>query len=122
MNETALGKRICLLASELGHRIFRCNRGEAWIGKAIFFSKPAKIEVFPGDVIIRNAKRFHAGLVNGQGDYIGYSSIGQFISVELKTDKGIVSDDQTAWMNAVNKAGGIAGICRSEEDAFELLS
>lgn len=122
MNETALGKRICLLASELGHRIFRCNRGEAWIGKAIYFSKPARVEVEPGDVLIRKAKRFHAGLVNGQGDYIGYSPTGRFISVELKTEKGVVSEEQINWMNAVNGSGGIAGICRSEEDAFELLS
>lgn len=122
MNETALGKRISLIASSLGARIFRCNRGEAWIGKAVFFSKPAKIEVYPGDVIIRGAKRFHAGLVNGNGDYIGYSSTGKFISVELKTDKGIVSDDQINFIDAVNSAGGIAGICRSEEDCFELLS
>lgn len=122
MNETSLGKHICLLASSLGHRIFRCNRGETWIGKSVFFSKPAKVEVYPGDVIIRKAKRFHAGLVNGQGDYIGFSKDGKFISLELKTETGTIRPEQITFIDAVNRSGGIAGICRTEEDAYELLS
>lgn len=122
MNENALGKKICLLASELGHRIFRSNVGEGWIGKAIFFSKPANIEVYPGDVIIRKAKRIHFGLCNGQGDYIGFSKDGKFISIELKTDIGKIREDQILFSDAVNRAGGIAGIIRTEEEGLELLS
>lgn len=122
MNETALGKRICLMASNLGHRIFRSNVGEGWIGKAIFFSKPAKIEVYPGDVIIRKAKRIHFGLCNGQGDYLGFSRDGRFISIELKTETGKIREEQILFSDAVNRAGGIAGIVRDEEQAFELLS
>lgn len=122
MNETILGKKICLLASQLGHRIFRSNRGEGWIGKAIFFSKSANIEVYPGDVIIRKAKRIHFGLCNGQGDYIGFSKDGRFISVELKTETGNIREEQILFSDAVNRAGGIAGIIRSEEEGFELLS
>ncbi len=122
MNETALGKKICLLASEMGHRIFRSNRGEGWIGKAIFFSKPAKIDVYPGDVIIRKAKRIHFGLCNGQGDYIGFSKTGKFMSIELKTETGKIREEQILFSDAVNKAGGIAGIVRSVEEAFDLFS
>lgn len=122
VNETALGKRITLIASQLGHRIFRCNTGEGWIGKAVFFSKPAKIEVYPGDVIIRKAKRIHFGLTNGGGDYIGFSKDGKFISVELKTDTGKPSDDQLNFIDAVKSVGGIAGVVRDEEQGFELLS
>ena len=122
MNETSLGKRICLMASQLGHRIFRSNVGEGWIGKATFFSKPARIEVYPGDVIIRKAKRIHFGLHTGQGDYLGFSKDGRFISVEIKTETGKIRDEQIAWRDAVIKAGGIAGIVRDEESALELLS
>lgn len=122
MNETILGKKICIMASQLGHRIFRCNRGEGWIGKSVFFSDPARVEVYPGDVIIRKAKRIHFGLVNGQGDYIGFSDKGKFISIELKTETGIISPEQVLFSDAVNKVGGIAGIVRDEESAFELLS
>jgi len=122
VNEIALGKKICLLASELGHRIFRCNVGEGWIGKSVFFSAPAKIEVYPGDVIIRQAKRIHFGLCNGQGDYIGFSKTGKFISIELKTETGKIRPEQIAFADAVHSVGGIAGIVRDEEAAFDLLS
>ncbi len=122
VSETLLGKRIQLMASSLGARIFRSNVGEGWIGKAIFFSKPAKIEVYPGDVIIRKAKRIHFGLHNGQGDYLGFSKDGRFISVELKTETGKIREEQIAWRDAVIKSGGIAGIVRTEEEAMELFS
>jgi len=122
MKEIELGKKICLMASNLGHRIFRANVGEGWIGKAVFFSKPAKIDVYPGDVIIRKAKRIHFGLCPGQGDYLGWSRDGKFISIEVKTETGKIRPEQIAFADAVNKAGGIAGIIRSEEEAFEILS
>ena len=122
MKEIELGKKICLMASNLGHRIFRSNVGEGWIGKAVFFSKPAKIDVYPGDVIIRKAKRIHFGLCSGQGDYIGWSKDGRFISVEVKTETGAIREGQIEFSDAVNKAGGIAGIVRDEESAFDLLS
>ena len=122
MKEIELGKKICLMASNLGHRIFRSNVGEGWIGKAVFFSKPAKVEVYPGDVIIRKAKRIHFGLCPGQGDYLGWSKDGRFISIEVKTETGLIREGQIEFSDAVNKAGGIAGIVRDEETAFELLS
>ena len=122
MKEIELGKKIQLMASSLGHSIFRCNRGIGWVGKAIRFSETMKIEVHAGDVLIKKARPLHAGLVDGNGDFIGYSSTGKFISVEIKTETGIIRPDQITWCDAVNKAGGIAGIVRDEETAFELLS
>ena len=121
MKEIELGKKICLMASNLGHRIFRNNRGESWIGKAVFFSKPAKIDVYPGDVIIRKAKRINFGLVNGAGDYVGFSRDGKFISIEVKTETGKIREGQIEFADAVNKSGGIAGIIRTEEEGLELL-
>ena len=133
MREIELGKKICLMASNLGHRIFRSNVGEGWIGKAVFFSKAAKIDVYPGDVIIRKAKRLHFGLCPGQGDYLGWSvkivtpqmvgkPVAIFTSVEVKTETGKIREGQIEFSDAVNKAGGIAGIVRDEESAFDLLS
>lgn len=122
MNEIALGKKVALMASELGHRIFRCNVGEAWIGPSTYFREPTNITVQPGDVLIRKAKRFHAGLTTGNGDYIGWSNTGKFISVELKTETGKVRPEQIAFVEAVRRSGGIAGIVRDEEEAFDLLS
>ena len=122
MKEIELGKRICLMASQLGHRLFRSNVGEGWIGKSQVFSKVEKIEVYPGDVIIRKAKRIHFGLCNGQGDYIGWSKTGKFISIEVKTETGIIRPEQIDFSEAVKKSGGISGIVRDEESAFDILS
>lgn len=122
MKEIELGKRICLMASRLGHRLFRSNIGEGWIGKSQVFSKVEKVDVYPGDVIIRKAKRIHFGLCNGQGDYIGWSKDGRFISVEVKTETGKIREGQIEFVEAVRRSGGIAGIVRDEETAFDILS
>lgn len=122
MNENMLGKKICILASELGHRIFRQNTGVGWAGKATKFTKPTKIEAMPGDVLIRNARPLHAGLCTGSPDYVGFSSTGKFIGIELKSDTGKPTEAQLNFIDAVKKSGGIAGIVRDEESAFDLLS
>lgn len=59
------------------------------------------------------------GLAPGSGDLIGInqvvirpedvgSMIGQFMSVEVKTPKGRMSEEQKIWMATVRKFGGIA--------------
>jgi hypothetical protein len=43
-----------------------------------------------------------------------------FLSVEVKTAKGRLRPEQKAWMDAVNKAGGIAVVERwKTEDGVE---
>jgi hypothetical protein len=48
-------------------------------------------------------------------------NIAVFVSLEVKTPKGKISEPQKAWCDMVASRGGIAGICRSVEDAKELL-
>ena len=73
------------------------------------------------------------GLARGSADLIGWRTItvtadmvGQrlavFTSVEVKTPTGRVRPDQTAWLTAVQAAGGIAGIARSVPDALQLVA
>lgn len=73
------------------------------------------------------------GLAKGSADLIGWRTItigpehvGQqiavFTSIEVKTPTGRVRPDQTAWMVAVQAAGGIAGIARSVPDALQLVA
>jgi hypothetical protein len=45
-----------------------------------------------------------------------------FTSIEVKTETGKIREGQIEFSDAVNKAGGIAGIVRDEESAFDLLS
>lgn len=122
MKEIELGKRICLMASQLGHRLFRQNTGVGWAGEAIEISQETTMKLYPGDVVIRKARPLHAGLCVGSSDYIGFSSTGKFIGLELKSDKGKATEQQIAFIEAVRRSGGIAGIVRDEETAFDILS
>lgn len=45
-----------------------------------------------------------------------------FAAVEIKTATGRVTEAQQNFIDQVNKAGGIAGVVRSAEDALALLN
>ncbi len=121
MSEQTLGKKITLMASELGHRLFRMNTGLAWVGESVRFSKPAKVNVYPGDVIIRKARPFKVGFP-GMSDYGGWTKNGRTLWCEIKSETGPVRPDQIIFIDAVKKCGGVAGIVRTEEEGFELLN
>jgi hypothetical protein len=72
------------------------------------------------------------GLCKGSADLIGYRTItitpdmvGQqvavFTSIEVKTATGRLRPEQQQWLDAVQAAGGIAGVARSVSDAEALL-
>jgi VRR-NUC domain len=72
------------------------------------------------------------GLATGSADLIGWksviitpdmigSTVAIFLSVECKAPKGKLTDKQTAWLEAVRKAGGIAIVARSVGDISHLL-
>jgi hypothetical protein len=73
------------------------------------------------------------GLQPGSSDLIGWRTVtitpemvGQqvavFTSIEVKTATGRVKPEQQQWLNAVQAAGGIAGVARSVEDAQALTA
>ena len=73
------------------------------------------------------------GLYKGSADLIGWTTrtitpemVGQqvavFTSIEVKTATGRIRPEQQQWLDAVQAAGGIAGVARSVEDAEALLS
>jgi len=73
------------------------------------------------------------GLAKGSADLIGWttrtitpemvgSQVAVFTSIEVKTPIGRISPEQQAWLQAVQAAGGIAGIARSVEDAERLTT
>jgi len=73
------------------------------------------------------------GLAKGSADLIGWttrtitpemvgSQVAVFTSIEVKTPIGRISPEQQAWLQAVQAAGGIAGIARSVEDAEGLTT
>lgn len=90
------------------------------------------VNVGPGDVVIRNARPFHAGLAIGSSDLIGFRAttiteehlgqrFGRFVSIEVKTPKGRPTTEQRAFLGTVSRFGGLAGIVRSVDDAARVL-
>ena len=122
--ESTIGKKIQVALSKAGARVWRNNVGLAWVGRDIIHIGP--------DVIIKDARPFRGGLCEGSSDYIGLvpkiitqdmvgKKIAVFVACEVKTKRGRASIAQTAFIAAVNAAGGIAFIARSDDDAVEKI-
>jgi hypothetical protein len=73
------------------------------------------------------------GLQPGSSDLIGWRTVtitpemvGQqvavFTSIEVKTPTGRIRPEQQQWLDAVQSAGGIAGVARSVEDALRITT
>lgn len=73
------------------------------------------------------------GLCKGSADLIGWRTVtvtpemvGQrvavFLSIEVKTPTGRLRPEQQQWLEAVQAAGGIAGVARSVDDALGLTT
>ena len=80
----------------------------------------------------RTGRPVQFGLAKGSADLVGWKTVtitpdmvgrdvAVFTSLEIKTPKGRATENQQAWMNCVERAGGIAGIARSVEDAAQIL-
>lgn len=64
------------------------------------------------------------GSVPGVPDIIGIGSgplKGRMIGIEIKSQKGVVSEYQKAFIDRINQAGGLAFVARSLDDVIEGL-
>lgn len=106
--ETTIMKQIQLAVSKLGWRLFRNNCGRA---------------------VTSSGSIIQFGLCVGSSDLIGYvpivvtpemvgSRLAIFCAVEVKTPKGRATKEQQAFINAINKVGGIGIIARSVEEVM----
>ena len=73
------------------------------------------------------------GLAKGSADLIGWTmrtvtqemvgtQVAVFTSIEVKTASGRLTPEQQQWLDAVQAAGGIAGVARSVEDALRITT
>jgi len=80
----------------------------------------------------RTGRPVQFGLAKGSADLVGWKTVtitpdmvgkevGVFVSIEVKTPTGRPTQHQQAWLTAVEKAGGIAGIARSVDDALRIV-
>ena len=47
--------------------------------------------------------------------------IAQFVALEVKTPQGVLSQKQRAFLRLLTQLGGLAGVCRSVEEAERSL-
>ena len=112
MREKTVQNEILLAVGRGDTRLFRNNVGTGWQGNP--------------------PRPLRAGLCKGSSDLIGWRSIeitpdmvGQkvavFLAIECKATKGgRVSVDQQRFIDAVQDAGGIAGVARNVEEAARI--
>jgi hypothetical protein len=133
--ETDLVRRIMLrLGIITGVRLFRNNTGTAWQGNGSYVVPNAmRIDVQKGDVVIRQGRIIHFGLCKGSSDLIGFKSvaitpemvgkpIAVFMAAEIKTPSGKATEEQIAFIETVNRFGGLGFIARTEDEAEELFN
>jgi hypothetical protein len=129
MSSEQITQQKILLAHGSGDtRLWRNNVGTGWAGQATRITagnlNAIAHTLRPGDVIIRNARPLHAGLCVGSSDLIGYRKVGdlaQFVALEVKSERGRATTEQTRFLDHINTAGGCAAIVRSVADADSVL-
>lgn len=123
MLEADFMRRCMKRATDLGARLFRMNVGVAWVGEAT--------KNRDGSITIRNPRPFKSG-VPGMSDLIGWApvvvtpdmvgkTVAVYLAVETKSARGRASEEQKNFVGAVHKAGGRAGIARTDEDLEAIL-
>ena len=69
-----------------------------------------------------DGRYFDTGVPPGFSDIVGVRhSDGRAVFIEVKTQRGRLSEKQKKFIHAMRKAGAIAGVCRSAEDALNLI-
>jgi hypothetical protein len=86
-----------------------------------------------GALVDQQGRFVRFGLCRGSSDLIGLRSlevtpelvgqrIAQFVALEIKTPHGAVSPEQLAFLALVEQLGGVAAVCRSLEEAEQVLA
>jgi len=81
-----------------------------------------------GALVDQQGRFVRFGLCKGSSDLIGLRSleitpelvgqrIAQFVALEIKSNSGVVSPEQRAFLQAVQDLGGLAAVCRSVQQA-----
>lgn len=70
-----------------------------------------------------DGRYFFTGVPKGFSDLFGVrKSDGRAVFIEVKTPKGKPSADQIKFIEQMKKCGAVAGICRSAQQAIDLIT
>lgn len=94
-------------------RALKIHPAVAWFGR---FNSGAQVV---GEGKKKRFIRFSS--VKGLSDILGQLTDGRTLAIEVKRPSGRVSEDQSAFIEKVQGANGIAFIARSVSDVFEAL-
>lgn len=130
-SETNLVREILLRASQLQNRLWRQQTGMGWIGRSTQIKRTETVTLNRGDVVIENARPFHAGF-EGQPDTGGWVSIiitpdmvGTRVAIatqiEVKTETGVKRTKQVAFGEMAKSMGVRFGFARSVADAERIM-
>lgn len=112
---------------------FRANVGQGWTGEKVTrCDRHGTVRVAPGDIVIRAGRPFSTGLPNGFADLFGMvptvvteqhvgQKVARFAAIEVKTEDGRASKQQNAFLQAVQRNGGLSGVARSPAGALAIL-
>lgn len=132
-SENQTMKKIQIAVSSIGARLWRNNSALGWCGKATKITKPTTCTLYPGTVVIQDARPLHAGLCKGSSDLIGFrvvfitpdmvgQRVAQFIACEVKSETGSPTKEQIGFLNLVHQAGGQALLAKSPETVLNALT
>lgn len=77
--------------------------------------------------LLRNLNIWHwknigaLGMPRGLPDIIGVWKDGQILAIEVKTPRGVASDEQKRFIEMINQSGGLAFVARSVDDVIDNL-
>ena len=80
----------------------------------------------------RTGRYVQFGLAKGSSDLVGFKTVkitpeminqkvAVFVSIEIKTERGKLTEVQQNWLQKVHDSGGIVGVARSIQDALKIL-
>ena len=80
----------------------------------------------------RTGRYVQFGLAKGSSDLVGFKTVkitpeminqevAVFVSIEIKTERGKLTEVQQNWLQKVHDSGGIVGVARSIQDALKII-
>lgn len=112
--ESNIARLILIEASRHGHRLFINARGRGWVG--------GKATVANGVVTLKGASQVTFGVgPDGAADLLGWTRDGRFAAIEVKKPGEKPRQEQHDFLDAVRRAGGVAGWATSPEEAIAIL-